>query len=412
MDDHTGTDTPGTGSGTTEKGNGSGAWSDAGSGRVWLWAVAWALGLSAAWALLAWDLPAVPVPGASTPRFWLPWSPVAVAAILGFLAVTGRKAFVTRRPRRLAIPVFVLAGAAPFLVAALVGLSAGGRTGDAAALSSAHLAIFSAACLGIALTWGSPDVANDRFAALTKALEVLVAAAILFAILEIAGGLTLGIFSVLGLVTPGDVVQIGANLAFGVIPVLAVAAAYDPAADLSDQDLSRGPLRWLRLFARLAMVPALAIMAAYVIIFIPLFFVKAFQDRAVLLVYNGTIMAVLALLVLVLPAKGENLSQGFSRLLRRGMLALAGATFALNVYALAANAERVFRLGLTANRHVVLGWNLVTLLILGMILVGQARLGTLNESAWDFAFRRATALGMAVAAVWSLWVTLASPLLW
>ncbi len=294
----------------------------------------------------------------------------------------------------------------------MVGLAAGGRSGDAAVLSSAHLAIVSTACLGLALTWGVGDIANDRFAALTKALEVLVAANILFAILGIAGGLTLGIFSVLGVVVPRNMVQIGVNLAFGIIPVLAVAAAYDPATDLSEQDLSRGPLRWLRLFARLAMVPALAILAAYVVVFIPLFFVKAFQDRAVLLVYNGTIAAILALLVLVLPARGENLPQGVSRLLRRGMLALAGATFLLNIYALAANAERVFRLGLTANRHVVLGWNLVTLFVLGMVLVGQARLGTLNKSGWIFAFRRAIVLGMPVAAVWSLWVALASPLLW
>lgn len=304
-------------------------------------------------------------------------------------------------------------------MAAVAGLVTGGRSGDAATLTAAHLPIVATACLELALTSGSTQVADDRFAALTKALEILVAAAILFAILGVAGALTVGIFGVLGVTLPLAVVQTGANMALGIIPVPAVAAAYDPTAAPRDQDLSGGTLRWLRLFSRLALVPVLIILAAYVLWFIPHFFWRAFQDRAVLIVYNATVVAVLALLVLVLPAEGEHLPQGLTRTLHRGVLAVAAATFLLNLYALAANAERAFRLGLTANRHVVLGWNLVTLFILSMVLMGQVRWarsrrleGGGAELGWTATFRRSFATGLPVAAIWSLWVALASPLLW
>ena len=374
------------------------------SGRVWLWAVVWALGLSAAWALLAWGRPAVPIPGEAAPQFWLFWSPVTVAAILGFLAVAGSE-------HRQGV-VYGVAATLPMLIAGLIAITAWGRSGDAAVLSSLHLPIVSTVCLGLALTWGTADPARERFAALTKALEVLVAAGILFALLGMAGGLTVGIFGVLGVTLPRGLVQTGANLAFGVIPVLALAAAYDPNATPAEQDLSRGPLRWLRLFARLAMVPVLVILAIYVLWFIPLFFWRAFQERAVLLVYNLTVVAVFGLLALVLPSEDESatLPEVLLRWIRRSILATSTATFLLNLYALAANADRVIRLGLTANRHAVLGWNLVTLLMLGLVLLGQMR--QKQSSDWPDVFRRSFAAGLPVAAVWSLWVALASPLLW
>ena len=50
-----------------------------------------------------------------------------------------------------------------------------------------------------------------------------------------------------------------------------------------------------------------------------------------------------------------------NQVLRYALLSLAALTLVLNLYALAAIAYRTLELGLTPNRHAVLGWNIVTL---------------------------------------------------
>lgn len=74
-----------------------------------------------------------------------------------------------------------------------------------------------------------------------------------------------------------------------------------------------------------------------------------------------------------LPVASEQLSVRWQRLLRYGTGAITLLTLALNTYALAAVVSRTLQGGLTANRHAVIGWNVVTLLMLIAILVGQIR---------------------------------------
>ena len=138
----------------------------------------------------------------------------------------------------------------------------------------------------------------------------------------------------------------------------------------------------------------------YVLWFIPNHFWRPFEDRSALVVFNLSIVAVVFLMANAVPGFDELHSARFGGLLRRALLALSLLTFLLNAYALIADVWRIAELGLTPNRHAVLGWNVVTLAMLAL-LVGPL----LRESPdWVASFRRSLIRIMVAAAVWALWV--------
>ncbi|MDZ7319682.1 MAG: DUF4173 domain-containing protein, partial [candidate division KSB1 bacterium] len=152
---------------------------------------------------------------------------------------------------------------------------------------------------------------------------------------------------------------------------------------------------------------AIAVLAIYVFWFIPAYFWRPFQEREVLIVYNATILAILVLLTIVVSAPMDERSPRQNIILRYGLLALVGLSLLLNIYALAAILSRTFQFGLTPNRYAVLGWNLVTLLMLTVIGIRQWR-GRSQQ--WIFIIRESIARVSVLAILWAVWVLIGLPL--
>jgi len=373
--------------------------SDVGRRRHWATALATSVGCGSLFALFAGGEPPVPIPAESNPLFWIGWGPLAALAIIIFAAL-GAPQRERYRWYVGAAMVIIVAG----LVSALV---AWDRTDDAATLVALHLPFVVWAAVGGSLTLGRPDRARHFYAYMVRSLETLVAAGIFLVAGVIFGGLTLGIFSVFGLELPPSVLLAAAAFGLGIIPVLAVASVYDPILAPAEQRPT-GLAHILRIITWLLLPAALSVLALYVLWFIPVYFWRPLNERTVLIVYNATIIAILALLAAAVSAAADRRQRPNVRLLRAAVLSLSVLTLALNVYALAAVASRTLEYGITPNRHAVLGRKTVTLLMLAFLL---ARSWSAESSEWPTTFRASMGRVIVLAIGWASWVIWGLPLL-
>lgn len=269
-----------------------------------------------------------------------------------------------------------------------------------------HLPFVAWAALGAGLSLGHPDAPEQGHAFMVKSVEIAVTVGLYFGTWMLFVGLTAGIFAVLGFQPSGETMQAAAAWGIGAVPLLALATVCDPSRTPAAQRWDTGLARLLRILTGIFLPLALAVLVVYVGWFIPAYFWRPFQEREVLAVYNATIMAILVLMTAVLTDPTEQRSTAQETSLRYQLLALGGLTFSLNLYALAAILSRTLEYGLTPNRYAVLGWNIATLLMLGLALAGQWRA---QKSDWASAFRIALGRGTALAALWALWVLVGLP---
>ena len=351
--------------------------------------------------LCADNRPPVPHPEVASPLFWIAWGPLTGLGLLGFLALRGNAGRPDQRLGYCGLPALVMA-----LLAGYAALAFWGRTDDLAQLIALHLPFAAWAALGAGLCLGHPDAPEQGHAFMVKSVEIAVTAGLYFGTWMLFVGLTAGIFAVLGLQPSQELIHAAAAWGTGAVPLLALATVCDPSRTPAAQHWDTGLARILRILTRIFLPLALAVLAVYVCWFIPAYFWRPFQEREVLAVYNATIMAILVLMTAVLADPTEQRSAAQDTSLRYQLLAIGASTFLLNLYALAAILSRTLNYGLTPNRYAVLGWNAVTLLILGMALAGQWRT---RKSEWANAFRSALARGTLLAALWALWVLVGLP---
>ena len=363
--------------------------------RLWI-AVAVSIPMGVLFALIAGGMPPVPIPGESARWFWIGWGPLTALGILLYLALNQRsRAF-----------NFGAAAAVALLLAAFAGLVTGSRTDDVAFLTTLHLPFCAWSAVGIALCLGHPDPARQGYAYLVKSAETLLTGLIYLAAGGVFIALTFGIFAVLGIELPERGVLTAAAWIIGAVPVLGLASVYDASTSPASQDWTPGLTRTLRLLTRLLLPLALVVLVVYVLWFIPAYFMRAFEEREVLFVYNATILAILVLLTIVVSGPGDERGTRQDRLLRYGVLLLGGLTLILNVYALAAIVARTLEGGMTPNRVAVLGWNGTTLLM--MTIVGF-QIWRRRAEPWREVFRTWTSRAALLAAAWSLWVVIVLP---
>lgn len=351
--------------------------------------------------LCAGDQAPVPSPEAARPLFWIGWAPFTGLGILAFLFLRGAAGNPAQRLARLGLPSLAMA-----LLAGYVALACGDRTGQIAQLLALHLPLAAWAALGAGLALRRPDGPQQGHAFMAKSVEIAVTAGLYFGAWMVFVGLTMGIFAVLGFHPGETALRPAAAWGTGAVPLLALATVCDPARTPVSQAWDTGLARTLRILTRLFLPLALAVLAVYVLWFIPAYFWRPFAEREVLAVYNATILAVLVLLTAALSDPAETRSGAQDRGLRYQCLALAGTTFLLNLYAFAAILSRTLEYGLTPNRYAVLGWNAVTALMLGLALFSQRRAGNAN---WAAALRGSLAQGAALAALWVVWVIVSLP---
>lgn len=367
--------------------------------RHWGAALAISIGCGALFALFVGDKPPVPVPGVANPLFWIGWGPLAAVGIVVFFAVVAPESKRLRWYGGTAA-IAVIAGLSSALVA-------WDRTDHVAALIALHLPFVAWAAVGGSVTLGRPDRPKNFYHFIVQSMEALVTGGIYLVAGAIFAGLTLGIFAVLGVELPESVLRVAAAFGIGVIPVLAVASVYDPTSTPAEQRPT-GVARILRIGTWLMLPVALGVLALYVFWFIPVYFSRAFHEREVLIVYNATIIAILTLLVAAVSSGGGHRRRQGERVLRLAVLSLSTLTLLLNVYALAAIVSRTLQYGgLTPNRHAVLGWNIVTLLMLAFLLV---RSWSSESDEWLPEFQASLARAMVLAVGWASWVVWGLPL--
>jgi hypothetical protein len=252
-----------------------------------------------------------------------------------------------------------------------------------------HLPLLAWAGVGVLLTARHHDPAN-RFSFLIKSLEVF----ILGGLFVIAGGLftgiTTGLFQALSVDFPELVQRLFIAGGSGLIPVVATAVIYNPALPPAEQAFDEGLSKLVALLMRILLPLTLLVLLVY-LAFIPFNFRAPFENRDVLIIYNGMLFAVIVLLVGATPVSLNGISPRLARWLRLGIIAVA--VLALMV-------------SLTPNRLAFIGWNVVNIGLLFLVLVLQARS---KEERWLHGLYGAYSAGTVAYAIWTVAVILAIP---
>ena len=271
-------------------------------------------------------------------------------------------------------------------------------------LMAFHLPLMAWMGVGLFLLWSQRD-AENRFAFLIKSLEVMITGG-LFAI---AGGLftgiTFGLFQALSIEPPELVIRLFLAGGAGLLPVLAVAIIYDPAASPARQSFAEGLSKLIAMLMRVLLPLSLLVLIVY-LGFIPFNFREPFENRDVLIIYNAMLFAVMALLVGGTPVRSDDVAGRAQVWLRRALIAVAALALLVGLYAFTAILYRTAIDKLTPNRLTFIGWNLVSIGILLLVLVKQLR-G--NGKTWLSGLHSAFATGAAAYAIWALIVILTIP---
>ena len=249
----------------------------------------------------------------------------------------------------------------------------------------------------MAVIWRRERIPEQAYAYMVKSAETLLAAGIFCGAGMLLFVLSLGILSVLGVHPPDEIGPVVGALGLGAVPLMALGSAFNLRRPPLGQNWEQGMARLLKIVARAVLPLVLAVLAVYVLYFLPLYFWRPFAEREVLIVYNATIMGVLLMVVCAVSGVGREERV----LLRWGVAAVVGLTLLLNLYAGAAVLYRIVEMGLTPNRHAVLGWNLVTLFMLAALGVGMGRAW---KDDWAAGLRRQGLYLLVPALVWGMWV--------
>jgi hypothetical protein len=366
-------------------------------GRSWLWAALLGIPLGLVFWWLS-DFERYRV------RFDLPWllfvwAPLTALFVLAFLSIAGQ-----RRLRRLAL---ILAGLTLLIAYAYF---AEGLIYDVTfkrqylLLGAIHLVLASWAAVGFYVLAGQGDP-ESRFAYLAKSLETVVMGGLSLITLAIFSLITMGLFDALGISLGDKSMRLLGFGGAGLIPVLAVAAVYDPPLPMREQDFRTGLGRFIATLLYLFLPLAIVVLLVYIGL-IPFHFKEPFYRREVLIIYNVMLFAVIGLLLGVTPAVPEALSAAARRWLRLGMMVLTASAEVISLYALAAIAFRTWWDGFTPNRITVIGWNLINIGLLGLMLYHQWRGG---DGGWVEGTRRTFAQATWPYLAWGAFLLLGLP---
>ncbi len=271
-------------------------------------------------------------------------------------------------------------------------------------LTMLHLPLLAWAGIGIYLISGHRDP-TTRFAFLIKSLEVFVMGGIFVIAGGLFTGITIGLFDALSVDVPRIVQRLIIAGGGGLIPVVASAVLYDPTIAPAEQSFDEGLGRLVALLMRLLLPLTLLVLVVY-LGFIPFNFREPFVNRDVLIIYNGMLFAVMALVVGATPVRQADVSPRLGGWLRRAIGAVAILALFVSLYALAAILYRTSLDRLTPNRLAFIGWNVINIGLL--FLVARAQWRPTSEPWLDRVFQ-AYRRGTVVYAAWSLVVVLALP---
>jgi hypothetical protein len=331
------------------------------------------------------------------PYLVLLWSPIVAVLVYLFLLLENP----AYRQRALpALGGIIAAGAYIFALSLW-------QTGESYhTLMLFHLPLLAWIGVGLGmLGWASS--ARERFAALIKTLEIGITGGVFGAGVAAFALITVGLFAALGLNMPEWVLQVLFAGGAGLVPVIAVAVAFQPKRSLLEQRFEQGLGRLVPILMRLLLPLVLLVLLVY-LCFIPFNFMGPFRERELLIVYNIMLFAVMVLLVGATPVRASDLSPRYHRWLRFAILSVAGLSVVISLYALAAVVYRTSLGGLTPNRFTVIGWNTINIGLLIALLYHQWRDG---QAKWIDSLQRVVSIALVIYGGWTLFLVLALPFL-
>jgi hypothetical protein len=326
-------------------------------------------------------------------------APISAAFVLVYLTAVGHKSW------RLAMPIMlILAAAGAYVLLTYPQVGTRPYQEQYLILMAMHLPLLAWVGVGAFLLFNHRDPAS-RFAFLIKSFEIF----IMGGLFVMAGGfftaISVGLFDALGIQFSELVMRLFIGGGGGLIPVVAVAVMYNPTRSPAKQSFEEGVGKLVALLLRFMLPLTLLLLVVY-IAFIPFNFREPFENRDVLIIYNGMLFAVIALLVGAAPISTADLSPRLARWLRLGIMAVAALALLVSLYALAAILYRTTQDRLTPNRLAFIGWNVVNIFLLLLLLLFQLRE---KGGQWLHELFRAYSIGTAAYVAWTVVVIAAVP---
>jgi hypothetical protein len=369
--------------------------SDVSERRPINWALA--IPLSLLTGLLLWAVSGSPfvfpdASGHNVPYLTLLITPVIALIALAFFAVT----------RKTGYRVPALLGAA---LSAVTAYALWRSVNDVAyrQIASTHLPLLAWAAVAVCLM-GVRTGATNRLAFLAKSIEVTVVTGVYALAAAVFAGITMQMFHTLGITLSEPVNRLLMVGGAGLMPIIAVASVYDPAAPPEAQDFRRGLSRMVTTLPRLMLVLTLVVLVVYIAL-IPANFMQPFRDRSVLITYNVMLFAVCGLLVGATPVRADDLSGIYQTWLRRGIMAVAALVLLVGAYALAAIVYRTAQDRLTINRLTIIGWNTINIGLFGLLLYRQ---GAGGKARWIESLHSTFSAASVAYVGWAAFVTVAA----
>jgi hypothetical protein len=330
--------------------------------------------------------------------------PLSAIFVLIYLTAVGRKRWPLRSLAMSGLIGILLLAASAYVFMTYTQMGTVPFQEQYLTLMAMHLPLLAWAGVGAFAIARHRDPAN-RFSFLIKSLEVFIVGGLFV----IAGGLftaiTIGLFAALDVDFPDLVQRLFIAGGGGLIPVVATAVIYNPTVPPAEQAFDEGLSKLVALLMRILLPLTLLVLLVY-LAFIPFNFRAPFENRDVLIIYNGMLFAVVVLLVGATPVSLANIPSRLVRWLRLAIIAIAALALIVSLYALAAILYRTALDRLTPNRLAFIGWNVINIGLLALVLVFQVRA---TEKRWLHELYRAYSAGTVAYAVWTLAIILALP---
>ena len=334
------------------------------------------------------------------PYFLLLWAPVATIPTLVYLAVISKRNYLNT-----AISVIGVIFAGAYILLISPGQS-NLTSQDYLILMLFQLPLLCWIGIGVAVM-GFRSSNTNRFAFLTKSIEVMIAAGVYLIFGMAFGGITLGMFAALNITPPDIIIRLIAAGGFGLIPILAVTTMYDPHLLPESQDFNQGLSKFVFTMVRLLLPLTLLVLLIYIFV-IPFNFMAPFQNRNLLIVYNVMQFAIIGLLIGTTPLNVDELSLKLQLWLRRGIIAACILALLISLYALSAVIYRTVLDEVTLNRTTIIGWNVINIYILFALILSQLHKGI---SGWHERLQKVFSKVTTAYLVWSIFLIVVLPLI-
>lgn len=328
------------------------------------------------------------------------WAPIATIPVIIFLSVISKRNYLFA-----GISVLGLIIASIYVLLIAPG-QAHSASRDYLILMVFQLPLLCWITLGISVMKFKSSTSN-RFAFLTKSIEVMITAGVYLIFGVAFGMITLGMFAALNITLPEIIMRLIAAGGFGLIPIMAVATMYDPLVLPEAQDFTQGLSKFVFTIMRLLLPLTLIVLVIYLFV-IPFNFTAPFENRNLLIVYNVMQFAIVGLLIGATPLRLDDLSPKMQTWLRRGIIAVSILAAIISLYALSAVVYRTALDGLTLNRTTIIGWNIINIAILGFMIYTQFAKGI---AGWHERLQNVFSKATTAYLVWSILLILALPLI-